>query len=133
MADGLSATIGQGAARLPQNFNLSAGSGLILKITVFDDAGTPIPLAGTQSVTWKLARTARSAPVLTKTLGSGATIITSDAGLGGANCGRLDVQIDAGDSAALDGEYFHDCRLLDQQGDTSRIFYGRGFIAPGLS
>lgn len=133
MSDGLSATIGQGSARLPQNFTLSAGAGLILKITVFDDAGSPVPLAGTQSVTWKLARTARRTAVLTKTLGAGATIITDDAAQGGANCGRLDVQIDAGDSADLDGEYFHDCRLLDAAGDTSRIFYGRGFIAPGLA
>lgn len=133
MSDGLSATIGQGSARLPQNFTLSAGAGLILKITVFDEAGDPIPLAGTQSVTWKLARTARSASVLSKTLGAGATIITDDAAQGGANCGRLDVQIDAADSADLDGEYFLDCRLLDANGDTSRIFYGRGFIAPGLA
>lgn len=133
MSNGLSATIGQGSARLPQNFKLSAGSGLILKITVFDDAGVPVPLAGTQSVTWKLGRTANSSPVLTKTLGAGATIITNDAGLGGANCGRLDVRIDAGDSAVLNGEYFHDCRLLDAAGDTSRIFYGRGFVSPGLA
>lgn len=133
MPDNLSATVGQGSARLPQNFTLSAGAGLVLKITVFDDAGEPIPLAGTQSVTWKLARSVRSAPVLTKMLDAGATIITDDAAQGGANCGRLDVQIDAADSAVLDGEYFHDCRLVDAAGDTSRIFYGRGFIAPGLA
>ena len=133
MSDGLSATIGLGSAKLPQNFTLSAGAGLILKITVFDEAGDPIPLAGTQSVAWKLARTARSAAVLTKTLGNGATIITDDAGQGGTNCGPLNVQIDAADSADLDGEYFHDCRLVDVAGDTSRIFYGRGFVTPGLA
>lgn len=133
MADRLSATIGQGSARLPQNFTLSAGAGLILKVTVFDDAGNPVPLAGTQSVIWTLARTPRSATVLTKALGDGVTIATENAGQGGANCGRLDVRIDAADSLELDGEYFHDCRLIDAAGDASRIFYGRGFIAPGLS
>lgn len=133
MPDNLSATIGQGSARLPQNFTMSAGAGLILKITVFDEADEPIPLAGAQSVTWKLARTARSAAALTKTLGDGATIITDDAAPGGANCGRLDVRIDPADSASLDGEYFHDCRLVDAAGDTSRIFYGRGFVSPGLA
>lgn len=133
MADGLSGTIGQGSARLPQNFTLSAGAGLILKVTVFDGAGNPVPLAGTQSVIWTLARTPRSATVLTKTLGEGVMVATADAGQGGANCGRLDVQLDAADSTALDGEYFHDCRLIDAAGDASRIFYGRGFIAPGLS
>lgn len=133
MSDGLSATIGQGSARLPQNFTMSAGAGLILKITVFDEAGAPLPLAGTQAVTWKLARSARSTTaVLTKTLGDGATVITDDAAEGGANAGRLNVQIDPADSAGLAGEYFHECTLQDADGDLSRIFYGRGFVAPSI-
>ncbi len=133
MSDGLSATIGQGSARLPQNFTIPAGTGLILKITVFDEGGEPLPLAGTQGVTWKLARSARSATVvLSKTLDDGVTLIADDAEQGGANAGRLNVQIDPADSADLDGEYFHECTLQDADGGLSRIFYGRGFVAPSI-
>lgn len=130
MSDRLSATIGQGAAGLPQNFDMAAGTGLILKVTVFDEAGTAVPLAGTAAIVWGLARDARSAPVLVKSMGSGVTIITDQAAEGQPNCGRVDVQIDPADSAGLLGEYVHDCRLQDAQGRASRIFYGRGFIAP---
>lgn len=68
--------------------------------------------------------------MIRKTLGDGITIIADDAEEGGANCGRLNVQIDGADSAKLSGEYIHDCRLLDESGESSRIFYGHGSIMP---
>ena len=133
MSDGLSATIGQGSARMPQNFIMSAGDARILKVTVFDENGDPLPLAGATVVIWKLARTARSTPVVTKELNDGVTIITDAAAAGEANCGRLDVVIDTADSAPLDGEYVHDCRVVPANGAASRIFHGRVFVSPSLS
>ena len=138
MSDGLSATIGQassgqGSARLPQNFTLAAGDQRVLKVTVFDEAGEPVPLAGTSAVTWKLGRTARSNPALTKELGSGITIAATNAAAGQANCGRLDVTITAADSADLIGEYVHECRLIDAAGSPVRIFHGRVFVAPSFA
>lgn len=138
MSDGLSATIGQGAsgvagARLPQNFTMSAGDRRVLKVTVFDEDGAPVPLAGTAAVTWELGRTARSVPALTKTLGAGVSIETASAAAGQANCGRLDVLIDSADSAALDGEYYHTCRVTDAAGAPTQIFHGRVFVSPGFA
>jgi hypothetical protein len=132
MPDGLNATIGQGAAGLPQNFELAAGSGLILKITVFDEAGIAVPLAGTQAIVWRLGRDARSPAVLSKALANGVTIITDQAAAGQANCGRVDVTITPAESAGLVGEYLHECRLTDAAGQVARIFYGRGFVARAL-
>lgn len=133
MPDGLNATIGQGAAGLPQNFELAAGSGLILKVTVFDEMGTPVPLAGAQAIVWRLARDARSPAVLTRSMGSGVAIITDQAGAGQANCGRVNVTITPAESAGLIGEYVHECRLTDATGQVARIFYGRGYVARALA
>lgn len=117
----------------PQNFSLFAGDAKTLKVTVFDEDGDPIPLAGVQAVTWRLARTARSVPVLTKTMGAGVTVIADDADEGGANCGRLDVVIESADSDPLDGEYVHECQIVDASGARSAIFYGRANVAPSLN
>lgn len=133
MPDGLSATFGSGHSGLPQNFELAAGAGLILKVTVFDEAGEPVPLAGTSAIVWRLARDARSPAALTMELGSGVTILTDQAGTGQANCGRVNVTITPTDSAALVGEYVHECRLTDAAGQVTRIFYGRGFVSRALA
>ncbi|WP_298399524.1 hypothetical protein [Sphingobium sp.] len=117
----------------PQNFSLFAGDAKTLKVTVFNEEGDPIPLAGVQAVTWRLARTARSVPVLTKTIGAGVTVIADDAAEGGANCGRLDVVIESADSDPLDGEYVHECQIVDASGARSAIFYGRANVAPSLN
>lgn len=117
---------------LPQNFAMLAGDSKVLKVTVVDETGSPLPLAGTQSVTWRLGRTARSTPVLSKTLAGGVTIIATDAGAGQANCGRMDVRIDTADSDPLDGEYVHDCQIVDAAGARATIFHGRAVINPNL-
>lgn len=134
MSDALSGTIGQPAgqasARLPQNFTLAAGDRRVLKVTVFDETGAPLPLADASLATWSLGRTDRSTPVLTKTLEDGVTLATVQAAAGQANCGRLDVLITPADTADLIGEYFHECRVTAADGTTARIFYGRVFVFP---
>lgn len=117
----------------PQNFEMAAGDSKVLKVTVTDEAGSALPLAGTSSVVWRMARTARSLPVLSKTIADGVTIITDQAAQGEANCGRIDIRIESAESAPLDGEYFHDCHLVDATGAHSTIFYGRIFVSPNLT
>ncbi len=117
----------------PQNFNMKSGDSKALEVTVRDAAGVAVPLAGTASVEWNVARTARSVPVLTKTLGGGVTIIAANAALGEVNCGRLDIAISHTDSEALDGEFVHDCLLVDVSGGRSTIFQGRANFTPNLT
>ena len=122
MSDKLSATIAQGEPRAPQNFALAAGEGMVLKVTIFDEEGEPLDLAGTTAVEWKLARTARSsAPILTKTLDDGIALVEDETG-------RLDVQLDPADTADLDGEYYHTCFVVTADGRTSQVFYGRPYV-----
>jgi hypothetical protein len=118
---------------IPQNFTMKSGDSKTLEVTVRDAAGVAIPLAGTPSVEWNLARTVRSAAALTKTLGAGVTIIATNAALGEVNCGRLDIAISHTDSEALDGEFVHDCLLIDDSGARSTIFQGRANFTPNLT
>lgn len=116
----------------PQNFAVLAGDSKVLKVTVTDENGVPLPLAGTLSATWRLARSRRGADLLTKALGSGVTILTDQAAAGEANCGRLNILISSADSEALDGEYFHDCQIVDATGAQSTVFFGRVNVTPNL-
>lgn len=116
----------------PQNFAMMAGDSKVLQVTVKDEAGVPLPLAGIASATWRLARSRRGVDLLTKTMGSGVTIITENAAANEANCGRLNILITAADSEALDGEYFHDCQIVDATGAASTVFFGRANITPNL-
>jgi hypothetical protein len=116
-----------------QNFAMKKGDTKTLQVTVRDAVGAAFPIVGATAVTWRLARTARSTPALSKTLGAGVTITATNAALGEVNCGRLDITILHTDSEALDGEYFHDCHLVDATGAHSTIFQGRANFTPNLT
>lgn len=109
----------------PQNFTMTPGNNKLLKVTVTNETGTPIDVRLSSAVTWRLARSARGANVLTKTVGVGVTILNTLAAAGEANCGRIDIELDDSDTAALDGEYHHDCLLIDNAGTKTTIFQGR--------
>lgn len=117
----------------PQNFSMKSGDSKTLEVTVRNANGVPIALAGTSVMTWRLARTARSTPALSKTIGAGITIIATNAAAGEANCGRCDIVISAVDSELLDGEYFHDCHMIDVAGAHITIFEGRANFTPNLT
>lgn len=109
----------------PQNFSMSRGNNKLLKVTVTDETGTPIDVRLSSAVVWRLARSARSANVLSKVKDAGVTILTTNAAVGEANCGRMDINLDDSDTVNLDGEYYHDCILTDQAGTKTTIFHGR--------
>lgn len=117
----------------PQNFTMAAGDSRVLEVTVRDLAGAPVALAGLQSATWRLAPTERDPFVLNKTIGAGINVLTTQAGIGEINCGRLDVLITETDSEPLDGEYFHDLHLVDASGAHSTVLKGRANFIPNLT
>lgn len=85
-----------------------SGDALLLQVTVNDQAGSPLDLSTLplSEATWVLAKKQGSTPLVTKTLGSGVTLVNPP----GAD-GRLDVQINNVDTAALKGEYYHELQL----------------------
>jgi hypothetical protein len=118
---------------VPQNFTMKSGDSKTLEVTVRDANGVPIPLAGTSAMTWRAARTARSAPALSKTIGAGITILSVNAAAGQSNCGRCDIVITSADSEPMDGEYFHDCHMVDATSAHSTIFQGRANFTPNMT
>jgi len=117
------------AEELPQNFRATAGEGVVIKITVFED-GIPVAITDAQAVVWKMARTARSTALITKTLGAGVVIIPDQAAAGQPNAGRVDVTLDPAETAPLDGEYYCECFMTAADGAVSRIYFGRPFFGP---
>lgn len=85
-----------------------SGDALLLQVTVQDQAGAPLDLdtLPLSEATWVLAKKQGGTPVVTKTLGSGVTVVTPP-----GNDGRLDVQINNADTAALKGTLYHELQL----------------------
>ena len=85
-----------------------SGDSLLLQVTVNDSAGNALDLQalGLTEATWVLAKKQGSAPLVTKTLGSGVVITTPP-----GTDGRLDIQIDNADTATLKGTHYHELQL----------------------
>lgn len=85
-----------------------SGDSLLLQVTVRDSAGAILDLATLplSEATWVLAKKQGSAPLVTKTLGAGVIVVTPP-----GNDGRLDIQIDNVDTAALKGTHYHELQL----------------------
>lgn len=109
----------------PQNFTMSRGNDKLLKVTVTNENGVPIDVRLSSAIVWRLARTARGANVLTKSIGNGVTVLTVNSAEGQADCGRIDINLSDTDTANFDGEYYHDCILTDNAGAKTTIFHGR--------
>lgn len=99
------------------NFSMFRGDSKILQITIKDLAGQPVSLAGLQSARWAMAPKITSAPVLTKSLGSG-ILIASESG------GVLEVTLLPTDTQNLSGSYYHELEIIDVSGKVSTILTG---------
>lgn len=100
----------------PQSLEVKSGDTLKLPITTVDSVGDPKDLTGA-TVTFTIARTVRSTPVITKTLGDGITVAAPLTGV-------IDVVIDASDSDDLHGTYYFECEVIDLAGDKATVAFG---------
>lgn len=74
---------------------------------------------------WLLAVNERCSPLLTKTEGSGITMIDPAEGL-------AILAIDSSDTEDLAGSYYHELKLIDGDGNIRTIAYGRVEIQSNL-
>jgi hypothetical protein len=104
-----------------------SGNDLTLLVTVFDaDTGNVLSLAGAMALEWRLGKTAKGTPIVTKTIGSGVTIVDGPAG-------RANIAIDAADTEALKAfAYYHELRLTNSLGKKATVFYGTFTISDNL-
>jgi len=84
-----------------------SGDALLLQLTILngDSVGSPpLDLTPFTQITWVLAGKQGQTPIVTKTLGSGVTVVN-------AASGRVDVQINNADTATLKGTKYHEVQV----------------------
>jgi hypothetical protein len=100
------------------SFTLFAGNARKLVVSVVnDDTGEPEDLTEVDLL-WQASRgnaaKFSSIPVLTKTIGTGITVID-------AINGELEIMLDADDTENLSGTYYHELLLVDVTGDQQNL------------
>lgn len=115
---------------LPPSKPFVAGDHLNLQVTATNPAGTALDLTGAQTIKWQAFAYSKAVPsgaaVISKTLGSGITIIN-------ATSGRFDIGLVPGDTSALDGDYYHEAELTDAASKISTLFTGRMRVTKGFT
>lgn len=100
------------------SFTLFAGNARKLVVSVVnDDTGEPEDLTEVE-LHWQASRGTATkfslTPVLTKSIGSGITVID-------AINGELEIMLDADDTENLSGTYYHELLLIDVTGDQQNL------------
>lgn len=103
------------------NFDLYSGDDMVLECTLVDQDGAVINLDLVSEIKWQFSRkrgTRFSAtPLVSKALGSGIEKITP-------GTGRFDITIDAADTEAIDGVFYHEAEITSVTGKTSTVLIG---------
>lgn len=108
-----------------QDAQIYANNVAILDFTVTNNDVTPaaaLDITGF-TVKWAMSKirpdgTYKATPTLTKTVGSGITIVNTSAG-------TLKVRLDASDTTNLLGDYHHELELTDGSGDPLIVATGK--------
>ena len=110
-----------------QNFSMFSGDDKLLRVTITDanNGDLPFNLTGTTSTIWKAGRTSSSAVKVTKTLGSGITITDAVNGI-------LEITLTPADTAALQGDYYHELQIVDASGKKRTVLAGTASIDDDL-
>lgn len=116
------------ALGLVQDFSMHSGDNRDLQVTIKDAAGAVVNITGA-ALTWALSKGngsdgPRGTALVTKTVGSGITIVD------GAN-GRADIVLVPADTEALAGDYYHELQLV-AGGSSSTVLYGTVTILKNL-
>ena len=98
------------------DFALPAGDSITLNLTIKDSAGDVVDLTGF-TAKWSAQKFYHSATKITKTVGSGITIID-------ATAGRLNVVIAQGEITRV-GLWFHDLELIDDAAQSQTVLNGK--------
>ena len=110
------------------NFELTAGDTLKIAVDHIDEAtGAPRSLVGA-TIVWSFAKLEAglipALPLATKTIGNGIDVIDAPAG-------QWAIQLEAADTAALEGEFYHQARITDPTGPET-VLTGRMLVHRSL-
>lgn len=106
-----------------QNFELRQGVDKTIQITVTDNNGDAVDLSGA-ALTWIVATAPNGTTKFTKEEDSAGTITLDSTG------SVVSIDIDDTDTAALEGEYYHELLSVDGNGDKTILTTGWVLIHP---
>ena len=104
------------------DIELKAGDSYDIVLTVTEEDGSPTPL-NEVDVFWFMTVAWHRLPTLEKTLGQGVQ----------AEDGEITITVDPADTAALRGDYWHQCRVRDAIGQEYTVASGKLSIKPSTA
>lgn len=113
---------------LEQTFEVFSGNDCRLEITIQDEdnGNAPLDISGLLALVWAMGKKPSGAPIITKTLSSGVSVIN-------ATTGRVDVILTADELEPLkEAEYYQEMRLTDAQGKKTTLLYGAVTVKENL-
>jgi uncharacterized membrane protein len=106
------------------DFTMYAGDSKTLAVTVRDADNVVVDLSG-YTITWALSASVYDAePLVSKTIGSGITVVDAAAG-------RFNVTIDPDDTADLRGAYYFEAEIV-LSGSVTTVLTGTATIVASL-
>ena len=99
-----------------QNLEVYQGKDKLIDATIYDTAGAELDISGS-TFEWVVYRPTSGEIVLTKTVGSGITIIDAPNGL-------IRITLVPDDTLTLLGNYNHECELTDATSKIDTVFTG---------
>lgn len=108
-----------------QNFDFYAGDSKIVRITVTDENGDPVPLDTITAADWRLSREPGGPALISKAHGSGVTV-TNPAG------GVVQVVLQPADTAGREGFYAHELVITDDVNQVTHTTTGTGHGRPAI-
>lgn len=100
-----------------RDFEHYQGTTRVLDVTIVDTTGALADLSSVTAIVWQMARSGWGAPVVTKTLGDGITVLDEPNGL-------FAISLLPDDTETLDtGRYYHECRISEDTA-RSKVFTG---------
>lgn len=117
------------SATVNQDFTVFAGDGAVPIFTITDGNGNVLDLSTLSNITWTATRNLDVAappvaPVLSKSLGSGITLI------GSGSTGQFALTLAPSDTATLTLAYIHTAVVFDDLGVPTTVATGQMFVRP---
>lgn len=108
-----------------RDFTMFSGDTKTLAVSVTEESDNSPTNIENATVAWKVARSLKTAAVISKSTSSGITITSGTLGL-------LEITLDPADTASLSGDYMHELQITFQDGEVATVMKGVMTVEPDL-
>jgi hypothetical protein len=99
------------------DIEMYSGDHLTLQISVRDNAGLTKNLTSLSAARWKVGKNKTAPANISKSLGTGITLIDGPTG-------RIDINLQPADTAGLKGTFIHELEITDGSGNVQTVMDG---------